>query len=171
MAMELNAKLDLDVVAVDSGETVHLLLELEAPALEGERRRDPANLQVVLDRSGSMGGGRLESALQAIDQLIGRLHKDDSFGLVTFDNTVKVPVAAGKVGDGNEIRNAIRRIYPGGSTNLSSGLIRGIPAVAGATATSSRMATRPAPISPARWRACSSRWSRPRASSSNRAVT
>ena len=84
--MDLNAKLDFNVVAVDQGETVHLLLEMEAPCLKGERRRDPAHLQVVLDRSGSMHGGSLVSALQAIDSLVGRLHVDDLFWLVVFDD-------------------------------------------------------------------------------------
>lgn len=124
--MELDAKLDLNVVAVDSGETVHLLLELEAPVLEGERRRDPANLQVVLDRSGSMGGGSLISALQAIHSLIGRLQPDDQLGLVAFDDSVVIPIAAGPIGDGKAARGALRQIHPGGMTNLSSGLMRGI---------------------------------------------
>ena len=124
--MELDAKLDLNVVAVDSGETVHLLLELEAPGLEGERRRDPANLQVVLDTSGSMGGGQLAAALQAIDSLVGRLHPEDQFGLVCFDTDVFIPVTAGPVGDGAKIRAALHQIQLGGVTNLSSGLIRGI---------------------------------------------
>lgn len=124
--MELDAKLDLNVVAVDSGETVHLLLELEAPGLEGERRRDPANLQVVLDRSGSMGGGSLVSALQAIYSLIGKLGPEDNFGLVCFDNDVSVPVAAGAVGSGQAIRSSLRHIHPGGMTNLGDGLIRGV---------------------------------------------
>lgn len=124
--MELDAKLDLNVVAVDQGETVHLLLELEAPGLEGERRRDPANLQVVLDRSGSMGGGSLVSALQAIDALVDRLSPEDRLGLVCFDNSVIVPVAAGRVGDGKSIRKVLRQIGPGGMTNLSAGLLRGV---------------------------------------------
>ncbi len=124
--MELDAKLDLNLVAVDSGETVHLLLELEAPGLEGERRRDPANLQVVLDRSGSMGGGSLVAALQAIYSLVGKLGPEDNFGLVCFDDNVIVPVAAGPVGDGHGIRSALRHIHPGGMTNLGDGLIRGI---------------------------------------------
>ena len=124
--MELDAKLDLNVVAVDSGETVHLLLDLEAPGLEGERRRDPANLQVVLDRSASMSDGSLFAALQAIDSLVGRLAPEDQLGLVCFDDSVIVPIAAGPVGDGGQIRSALRHIHPGGMTNLSSGLMRGI---------------------------------------------
>ncbi len=124
--MDLNAKLDFNVVAVDQGETVNLLLEIAAPGLKGDRRRDPARLQVVLDRSGSMAGGQLITALQAIDSLIGQLHADDVFGLVVFDDTVQVPVPSGPVGDGSAIRQVLHQIGPGGMTNLGGGLLRGI---------------------------------------------
>ncbi len=124
--MKINPKLDLNVVAVDQGETVHLLLEMAAPGLQGQRRRDPAHLQVVLDRSGSMGGGCLISALQAIDSLVGRLHQDDVFGLAVFDDEVQVAVPGGPVGDGSSIRSALHQIHPGGMTNLSGGLLRGV---------------------------------------------
>lgn len=124
--MDINAKLDFNLVAVDQGETVNLLLEVDAPGLPGDRRRDPARLQVVLDRSGSMDGGRLTAALEAIERLVGRLHADDVFGLVVFDNTVRVAVPSGPVGDGSAVRDALWRIVPGGMTNLSGGLLRGI---------------------------------------------
>lgn len=124
--MDLNAKLDFNVVAVDQGETVNLLLEIAAPGLKGDRRRDPARLQVVLDRSGSMSDGQLVTALRAIDSLIGRLHADDVFGLVVFDTAVRVPVPSGPVGDGSAIRQVLHGIGPGSMTNLGGGLLRGI---------------------------------------------
>ena len=124
--MDLNAKLDFNVIAVDQGETVNLLLEIAAPGLKGDRRRDPARLQVVLDRSGSMAGGKLRAALLAIETLIGRLHTDDIFGLIVFDHRIAIPVASGPVGDGMAIRQALHSIGPGGSTNLGGGLLRGI---------------------------------------------
>src|SRR5262249_38829366 len=83
-------------------------------------------LQVVIDRSGSMADGRLYAALQALDGLIARLRPNDRLGLVTFDNEVSVPIAAGPVGDGAQARHAVASIYPGGMTNLSGGLLRGI---------------------------------------------
>jgi Ca-activated chloride channel family protein len=124
--MDLNAKLDFSVVAVDRGETVNLLLEIAAPGLKGERRRDPARLQVVLDRNGSMSRGQLATALQAIDRLIGRLHADDVFGLVAFDHEVAIPIPSGPVGDGTRIRHALHLLEPHGGTNLGGGLLRGI---------------------------------------------
>jgi Ca-activated chloride channel homolog len=123
--MRIDTRLDFNLIAVEQEETIHLLLEITAPELKGQRKRRPANLQVVLDRSGSMGDGRLHAALQAIDSLLMRLAPDDRIGLVAFDDQVEVPVPAGELGDGQPARSAIRQIYPGGMTNLAGGLMRG----------------------------------------------
>ena len=124
--MKINAKLDFDLVAVESEDTVHILLDLTAPTPESVKARPPATLQVVLDRSGSMADGRLQAALVAIDRLLARLGPDDRFGLVMFDDQVQVPVAAGPVGDGNRARSVLGQIHPGGMTDLASGYMRGI---------------------------------------------
>lgn len=124
--MQINTALDFNLIAVEQQDTVHLMLELTAPKLAGERRRDPATLQIVLDRSGSMAAGSLLSALEAIDSLLGRLAPEDRFGLVTFDDEVQVPVAAGRLEDAAGARQALRQVHPGGMTNLGGGLLRGI---------------------------------------------
>ena len=124
--MDLNAKLDFNLIAVDQGETVNLLLEIVAPGLKGDRRRDPARLQLVLDRSGSMRRGKLRTALLAIDSLIGRLHADDVFGLVVFDDEIQVAVPSAPVGNGTAIRQVLHQIGTGRMTNLGGGLLRGI---------------------------------------------
>ncbi|MFN8111870.1 MAG: VWA domain-containing protein [Solirubrobacterales bacterium] len=124
--MKINAKLDFDLVAVESEDTVHVLLDLTAPTPESTEARPPATLQVVLDRSGSMAGDRLEAALVAIDRLLNRLGPEDRFGLVMFDDQVQVPVAAGPVGDGSHARAVLPQIFAGGMTDLASGYMRGI---------------------------------------------
>ena len=124
--MQIDTKLDFNLISVEQAETVHVLLELTAPELAAERRRDPATLEVVLDRSGSMANGQLLAALQAIDSLLGRLRPDDRFGLVVFDEQIEVPVAAAALGDGRRARAALRHVGPGGMTNLAGGLLRGI---------------------------------------------
>src|SRR5438094_4237633 len=126
MGMKLNAILDIDLVAVESEDCVSVLLELTAPEAKSDKKRSPSTLQVVLDRSGSMGGGRLEAAKKALDALIGRLDPADNFGLVIFDHDVVAAVPAGPLADKHYVRQLIRSIYPGGSTNLSSGYLRGI---------------------------------------------
>jgi len=59
--MQVSAHADIDVVAVEQDDQVTVMLELTAPPAPIERPRAPATVQVSLDRSGSMGGERLEA--------------------------------------------------------------------------------------------------------------
>jgi len=124
--MHLNATLDLDVVAIEAQDQVSVLLELAAPAAETANPRPPSTLQVVLDRSGSMAGGALESAKSALIDLIGRLEPTDHFGLVLFDDEVNVAIPAAPLTDKDAVRAVIASIPPGGTTNLSGGYLRGL---------------------------------------------
>jgi Ca-activated chloride channel family protein len=124
--MKLNAILDIDLVAVESEDQVSVLLELNAPEAKSKKKHNPSTLQVVLDRSGSMGDGRLEEAKKALEALIGRLDSTDNFGLVIFDHDVVAAVPAAPLANKKHMRHLIRSIYPGGSTNLSGGYMRGV---------------------------------------------
>lgn len=123
--MDLRHQLDVDVVAVENEDEVALMLELTAPAAPTAKRA-PATLQVVLDRSGSMDGERLEHAKAALDALVVRLDPTDHFGLVAFDSEVHVIAAAGPLTDKTAVRRAIADLHAGSMTNLSGGLLRGI---------------------------------------------
>ena len=127
--MQVSAHLDLELVAIDGDDTVTVLLDLQAPAAPetGEPRAEHTAV-VVLDRSGSMGGLRLENAKRALIELVGRLDDRDRFGLVVFDHESRVAIPAGRVGDlgRDRLRDGIAAIQPGGSTDLSSGYLRGL---------------------------------------------
>lgn len=125
--MHVSAHLDVDLVAVEQADELTLLLELQAPlpAADGPPR-PPATVQVVLDRSGSMGGERLDAATRALAALVDRLRPDDRLGVVTFDDEAHVVVPCGPVADRAAVRALVRAIGPGGCTNLSAGLLRGL---------------------------------------------
>ncbi|PSK99906.1 ADP-ribosylglycohydrolase [Murinocardiopsis flavida] len=124
--MHLSSLLDFDVIPLEADDAVTVLLDVTAPEQEVDAQRPPATLQVVLDRSGSMGGARLEGAVRALLSLVDRLAPGDNFGLVSFDNSARVEVPAGPLTDKDAVRARIAALRPGGSTDLSSGLMRGI---------------------------------------------
>ncbi|WP_019876713.1 vWA domain-containing protein [Sporichthya polymorpha] len=124
--MKLNAMLDVAVVAHEAEDEVTVLVDLEAPAAPVDTTRAPASLQVVLDRSGSMAGPPLEGAKAALVALIRRLEPTDNFGLVTFDDSAQVVVAAGPLTDKEGAIRAVESVHSGGTTDLSAGYLRGL---------------------------------------------
>jgi Ca-activated chloride channel family protein len=124
--MQVNAHADVDVVAVEEDDQVTVMLELVAPTAQTDSPRPAATVEVVLDRSGSMGGERLDAAKEALVRLVDRLEPTDRFGVVAFDDEVRVLVPAGALTDKHAARHAIGSLTSGGMTNLSGGLLRGM---------------------------------------------
>jgi hypothetical protein len=109
-----------------------IVARVDAPIAASDGTRPPVNLAFVLDRSGSMGGGKLEVAARAVEEGIGRLQPTDRFSIVWFDDDVDVLVP-GTLATGDARRDAIarlRNVRPGGSTNLSGGWLAGCEQVA-----------------------------------------
>ena len=126
--MIVKANLDLDMVALESDDRITLMIDLTAPINEASKDRPGQAVQVVLDRSGSMEGGPLESAQESILKLINRLAPQDSFGLVAFDDTALVIAPIRTMADHNmpALRRAVREMHTGGSTDISAGYLLGL---------------------------------------------
>jgi Ca-activated chloride channel family protein len=124
--MQLNTHVDIEVVAVEQPDEITVMLELKAPDAPQTAPRRPAAVQVVLDRSGSMDGDRLDAAKRALIALIDRLDPSDHFGVVDFDDGVRIVVPAGPLTDKHALKQAVAGVHPGGMTNLSGGLLRGM---------------------------------------------
>jgi Ca-activated chloride channel family protein len=125
--MNVNAHLDIDLVAVEQTDQVTVMLELLAPEAPAGAERAAACVQAVLDRSGSMQErDRLAAARTALMALVDRLDPRDAFGLVVFDHEVDVVVPAGPLTDKAAVKAAIAAVPPRGGTNLSAGLLRGV---------------------------------------------
>jgi Ca-activated chloride channel family protein len=107
--------------------SLNLTAAQQLPTLES----DPvlaADLVVVLDRSGSMQGQKLNDARRAIIQLLDQLGPADRLALVTYANGVQTqsPLLPMNVANRSRLIAVANQIYAGGGTNLGGGLSRGI---------------------------------------------
>ena len=87
--------------------------------------RLPLNLSVVIDRSGSMAGSKLDSVKQALYRLIDQLNEGDRLSIVLFDDRVAVLVAPAPVTDPAKLKSMVAGISAGNTTNMADGLRQG----------------------------------------------
>ncbi|RYZ37413.1 MAG: VWA domain-containing protein [Myxococcaceae bacterium] len=119
--LELTGKLSGAYVMTGPGEAF-AWFELSARKPESARRV-PVNLALVLDRSGSMMGSKLEDAKRAAQALVKQLRPGDRLALVHYgSNVTTLPSVEINEQTREELLRAISRIEVDGSTNISGGL-------------------------------------------------
>jgi Ca-activated chloride channel family protein len=102
-----------------------LRIALTGFELPAEKDRMPVNVAIVIDKSGSMQGDKIEQARQAAVQAVDRLRDNDIVSIVTYDSTVTVLVPATKASDREAIKARIRDISASGNTALFAGVSKG----------------------------------------------
>lgn len=90
----------------------------------------PANLSLVVDVSGSMGGEPIEKSKEAMREVVKQLRPDDYVSLVLFGSTVAIPFKSQKVGNKSDLLKAIDAIAINGSTDVHLGMKTGYEQVA-----------------------------------------
>jgi Ca-activated chloride channel family protein len=131
--MKTTVQRDDPASLASSAQPVHLAFHFTAPGHDGHRDR-PIAFSVVLDRSGSMRGEPLTSALRAAKTVVQNLRREDHFALITFDDAAEVVIPMGPVSNKQAVLDRIDRIRPGGSTNLTGGWMLGRDALRGTPA-------------------------------------
>ena len=123
-SVKMDVQMAEPMVLTGARQKAYLRIALSGVELE-RGRRAPVNVAIVLDRSGSMEGRKLEEAKRAAIMAIGQLRDDDVVSVVTYESTVDVLVPATKLYNREAIRNAIRGITSAGKTALFAGVSKG----------------------------------------------
>lgn len=113
------------IVRNDRVSEIDLVVEVSTHLSEKEvRSAEAVNLCLVIDRSGSMRGEKLETAKRSSIEIFRRLTPGDLLTVVAFDDDVSVIVNAQTPSDLVEAK--ISSVAVGGMTNLSLGWYQGL---------------------------------------------
>jgi Ca-activated chloride channel family protein len=105
--------------------SLQVLVRIGVPG-DKPRARVPLSVAMVIDRSGSMQGGRLQAAKDGIQQFVSKLHPEDEVCLVAYDDEVSVPLPLTQVqGFRPLLPEILSSIDVGGCTDLHSGWLEG----------------------------------------------
>jgi Ca-activated chloride channel family protein len=120
----LRLKLEPERDYLLSGARQEIVVKIDLSAVETKRKgkRVPLNLSVVLDRSGSMTGAKIEKTKQAAMELVDRLAPEDTLSVISFSDHANIIFSAQPVEDKEALKARISQIRTGGSTALYEGV-------------------------------------------------
>ena len=130
--MVLNVNPDRTLIRAAGRSRRYVLISFTAPEAPAAQDRKPANVSLVMDRSGSMGGRKIELVREAVKKALAMLRSDDRFSLVVYDDKIDVLVES-TTASGEARGNADRKlaaIDARGSTDLAGGWLRGCEQIA-----------------------------------------
>lgn len=130
--MTFTVKADRTLIRASSSSTRYAAVSVLAPTAPPRAEKMPVNVALVLDRSGSMGGGKIVLAQRAAEQAIRQLRPEDRFSVVIYDTSIDVLVGSTPAHEEAK-RYAFRLlegVQPRGGTDLGGGWLRGCEQVA-----------------------------------------
>lgn len=110
---------------LDTEQAFFVLLDV-MPVADLPTSRLPINLSLVIDRSTSMQGRRLQQVKEAIRHIIDALQPEDSLSLVTFSDRAQVLLSSRRNIDKAMAKSMVSTIQPNGATEMLSGLTAGL---------------------------------------------
>lgn len=112
------------IPALDTEQLLYLLVEIKPPG-DIEAQFLPVNLCLVIDRSTSMNGERLESIKLAVSKIIEKLDPEDVISVVSFSDRAEIILPTSRAQDTATLIAQINTMTAGGGTEIYQGLLTG----------------------------------------------
>lgn len=123
--VKCRVEIDRSVLPAGGAQKAVVKITLDAPPPPEKSMRPAVNLAIVLDRSGSMAGQKLERAKDAAIEALRHLGPMDMFSVVVYDHNVSTVVTAQHATNIEWIEGRIKQIRSGGNTALFGGVSQG----------------------------------------------
>jgi Ca-activated chloride channel family protein len=128
----LKIQSDRPLLPADQSSERYLLITFQTPELARSTPRSPLNLSLVIDRSGSMSGDKLNYVKEAARHVLRLLTEADRLSTVIYDDEVEI-LAPNQILTPQiraDLLKRISEIRTGGMTNLSGGWFTGCDQIA-----------------------------------------
>ncbi len=112
-------------VSSDSPTTLDVLVRITSPKVEVELKRPILNIGLVIDRSGSMSGQKIEYARQAACYAVQQLLPTDRVSVTIYDTQVETLIPSTLAVDKAHMTRKIQGVHTGSSTALHAGWVQG----------------------------------------------
>jgi len=112
--------------SIPEEQVLYVLANIQAAQTDRRSQRLPLNLCLVIDRSTSMQGSRLEQVKVATHQLIDGLDQNDTFSVVTFSDHSEVVWSSHIGSDPIRAKAKVAAIQASGGTEILQGMLAGL---------------------------------------------
>lgn len=115
------------IMPLPEPQVVYLLAEMfPDPRAHDLKKESRLNLTLVLDRSNSMNGSRMEKVKIAAHQIVDHLDEEDIISVVSFNDRAEVVIPATMVTDKPALKARVSMMNPMGGTEIFHGLNAGV---------------------------------------------
>jgi len=104
---------------------IYTLLNLTTPDRAVSKPSPPINIALIIDKSTSMKGDRMDMVKSAAIELMRKLRSKDLLSIIVFSDRAEVLAPAGHKQDQSTTETQIRMIRPSGGTEIFQGLEAG----------------------------------------------
>jgi len=116
---------------LDESQIIYMILDIELPPeIESKDKNKPLlNVSLILDRSTSMQGNRLDVLKLTAIELIHGLNPKDILSIVTFNDRAEVILPSGPQTELTKLKSHLAKLYADGGTEIFRGLEAGFSEV------------------------------------------